>query len=141
MDNNSSQQWVHTKMLHLPKFSGNPIDWPMFERSFEDTNHEFHYTHTSNIIRSHEALQGEANLAVDALLPYRDSVPDVVHTLKENIGQTEQIINSQIVELRKIPPIPSRNLSQRVSFANRVKNMTAFVNMQKQNNVSGIQQF
>lgn len=127
LESNNSQQWVYTKMVDLPKFSGNRIDWPMFERCFEDTTSEFHYSHTRNIIRLRDALHGDAKMAVDALLPYPDSVPEIISTLKENFGRPEQIINSQIVEIRKITAIPSGNLSLIVPFANRVKNMTAFI--------------
>lgn len=127
----NSQRVVYTKIVNLPPFGGDPLDWPMFERSFIDTTQEFGYSNTRNIIRLREALHGASKVAVAALLPYPDSVQEIMNTLRENFGRPDQIINCQVMEIRKIAPIPSGNISLIIPFANKVKNMTAFVRYAK----------
>ncbi|XP_067638541.1 uncharacterized protein [Eurosta solidaginis] len=127
----NSQRIVYAKIVNLPPFAGDPLEWPMFERSFIDTTKEFGYSNTRNIIRLREALHGESKVAVAALLPYPDSVPEIMNTLKENFGRPDQIINCQVMEIRKSAPIPLGNISLIIPFANKVKNMTACVRYAK----------
>lgn len=88
---------------HLPVFKGEPEVWPLFISCFEYTTAACGFTHTDNLKRLQDSLQGLAKEAVQSRLLLPDSVPEVIEDLRKLFGSPEKLLKSLIAKVRKTP--------------------------------------
>ncbi|XP_053686569.1 uncharacterized protein LOC128736113 [Sabethes cyaneus] len=107
----------------LPKFSGDPEEWPMFYSSFKNTTEVCGYTDAENLARLQRSLVGAALEAVKSRLLLPASVPYVMATLQKLYGRPEILISSLLKKVRNAPPPKSENLSSIVAYGLVIQNL------------------
>lgn len=115
------------KIYALPKFSGSPEEWQTFLESFQSTTAEFEYSDLHNIMRLRDSLGGKARETVESLLTNSRNVNSIMNILSETYGRPEQLIKSQIQKVRSLTPVNESDLNALISYANKVTNMTTFI--------------
>ncbi|XP_043661538.1 uncharacterized protein LOC122625509 [Drosophila teissieri] len=73
----------------------------------------------------------EAREAVKALLIHPGNVSAVMEQLRFRFGRPEQLIGSQLNNVREVQPISEHNLAKIIPFATRVSNLAAFLQSAK----------
>lgn len=101
----------------LPKFSGDPREWPMFISSFLNSTSRCGLTNDENMERLKSALKGDALNAVRTKLIIPDMVPDAIYTLRMLFGRPELIIEELIGRVRSERPIKDESLNQLIQFS------------------------
>ncbi|XP_062703182.1 uncharacterized protein LOC134285759 [Aedes albopictus] len=107
----------------LPKFSGDPQEWPMFYSSFTNTTEVCGYTDAENLARLQRSLGGSALEAVRSRLLLPASVPFVMNTLHKLYGRPEILINSLLKKVRNVPSPKSDNLNSIVAYGLAIQNL------------------
>lgn len=115
------------KVQDLPPFSGQPEDWPIFYTAFLQSTSSYNYTNLENNQRLQKSLTGEARESVKSLLIHPDNVFAIIEQLRFRFGRPEQLIRSQLNQVREIAPISETALSRLVPFATKVKNLAVFL--------------
>ncbi|XP_055622973.1 uncharacterized protein LOC129766466 [Toxorhynchites rutilus septentrionalis] len=100
----------------LPKFTGEPQDWPMFISSFINSTEVCGYTDAENLARLQRSLGGNALEAVRSRLLLPASVPYVLETLRKLYGRPEILINTLLKRVRSVTPPKSDNLHSIVVY-------------------------
>ncbi|XP_065370911.1 uncharacterized protein LOC135963059 [Calliphora vicina] len=123
-----SQSGLQNKKIYpLPHFSGQPEEWQTFIEAYQSTTREFQYSNLHNIMRIRDALSGRAKDTVEALLTNSANVAAILETLEQNYGRPEQLIKSQIEKVRTILPVAEGDLEGLIVFANKITNMSTFL--------------
>lgn len=86
----------------LPQFSGEIMDWPIFENEFYDSTEEFKLTDRENLRRLIKSLHGKAKEVVEPLLTSYEHVGQIMKLLKTNFGRTEWIVAHRLEMLRQL---------------------------------------
>ncbi|XP_062714355.1 uncharacterized protein LOC134291087 [Aedes albopictus] len=107
----------------LPKFSGDPEDWPMFFSAFQNTTTACGYSDVENLARLQRCLEGAALAAVKSRLLLPGSVPHVISTLQRLFGRPEIIIHSLLNKLRDVPAPKAENLKSVIEFGLAVQDL------------------
>ncbi|XP_062711167.1 uncharacterized protein LOC109417082 [Aedes albopictus] len=111
----------------LPKFSGNPEEWPMFLSTYEDTTAMCGYTEAENMIRLRNCLKGDAFNAVRSFLMRPETVERAVSALKLRFGRPETIIEFLKEKIMAMPIIRPDAMDKLVDFALEVQNLCATI--------------
>ncbi|XP_055543149.1 uncharacterized protein LOC129728719 [Wyeomyia smithii] len=116
----------------LPVFSGNPEDWPMFIRIFEETTNACGFSNVENQVRLQKCLRGDALETVRSRLLMPEGVPHVIKTLEMRFGRPELIIRSMLERIHRLPsPKPDR-LETLIDFGLAVHNLVVHLQAAKQ---------
>lgn len=115
------------KIYPLPKFCGSPEDWQTFYEDFQSSTTEFEYSDLHNIMRLRDSLEGNARETVESLLSNSKNVKSIIDILSETYGRPEQLIKSQIQKIRSLNSLEESDLNSLIVFANKVTNMTTFL--------------
>ncbi|XP_062713936.1 uncharacterized protein LOC134290758 [Aedes albopictus] len=107
----------------LPKFNGDPQEWPIIYSSFKNTTEVCGYTDAENLARLQRSLGGSALDAVRSRLLLPASVPFVMDTLHKLYGRPEILINSLLKKVRSVPPPKSDSLNTIVVYGLAVQNL------------------
>ncbi|XP_036347953.1 uncharacterized protein LOC118757339, partial [Rhagoletis pomonella] len=115
------------QMQALPDFCGKAEDWPIFYTAFTESTAVYAYSDFENNQRLHRCLKGEARETVKSLLIHPSNVNNVIEQLKFRFGRPEQLIRSQLAQVREIAPISESGMAKLVPFATKVNNMFIFL--------------
>ncbi|XP_062708969.1 uncharacterized protein LOC134288366 [Aedes albopictus] len=98
-----SQQLAARQVVgkQLPRFDGNPIDWPMFISSYEQSTTACGYSNAENLIRLQQCLTGHAKESVCSKLLLPESVPHAIETLRIRYGRPELLLKSLLEKVRR----------------------------------------
>ncbi|XP_062557202.1 uncharacterized protein LOC134222066 [Armigeres subalbatus] len=107
----------------LPKFNGDPQEWPIFYSSFKNTTEVCGYSEAENLARLQRSLGGSALEAVRSRLLLPASVPYVMDTLYKLYGRPEILISSLLKKVRNVSPPKSENLSTIVTYGLAIQNL------------------
>lgn len=111
----------------LPKFNGNPEDWPMFLSTYEDTTEMCGYTEAENMIRLRNSLKGDAYNAIQSFLLRPETIERAMHALKLCFGRPEVIIEHLKEKIVAMPIIRSDAMEKLVDFVLEVQNLCATI--------------
>ncbi|XP_062553818.1 uncharacterized protein LOC134219136 [Armigeres subalbatus] len=111
----------------LPKFSGNPEEWPMVLSTYEDTTAMCGYTEAENMIRLRSCLKGDAFNAVRSFLMRPETVGRAISALKLRFGRPETIIEYLKEKIISMPTIKPDAMDKLVDYALEVQNLCATV--------------
>lgn len=117
----------HAVSRDLPKFAGDPEEWPLFFATFESTTKICGFTAEENMIRLNNCIQGEARTKVFSQLLHASNVDGVISTLKMLYGRPEIIVQSLIKRIHTLPSPKADKLDTLVDYAVAVRNMVATV--------------
>ncbi|XP_065361898.1 uncharacterized protein LOC135955477 [Calliphora vicina] len=115
------------KTQDLPDFCGDPEDWPLFYTAFTQSTAAYGYTNLENNQRLQKCLKGNAREVIKSLLIHPDNVDAVIEQLKFRFGRPEQLIHSQLRQVRDLPQVSENNLVKLVPFSTKVKNLAVFL--------------
>ncbi|XP_062539111.1 uncharacterized protein LOC134207403 [Armigeres subalbatus] len=107
----------------LPKFNGDPQEWPIFYSSFKNTTEVCGYTDAENLARLQRSLGGSALEAVRSRLLLPASVPYVMDTLHKLYGRPEILISSLLKKVRNVPAPKVEHLSTIVAYGLAIQNL------------------
>ncbi|KAM8703164.1 hypothetical protein ACLKA7_007873 [Drosophila subpalustris] len=108
----------HAITKELPKFSGDPEDWPCFISTFEHSTSVAGLSDVENMLCLQKCLGGKARELVKDKLLIPSMVSDVISTLKMFFGRPEHILERMIDRVRKLP-LPKDRLESFIDFALR----------------------
>lgn len=96
------ETWITRQSINkdLPKFSGNPLEWPQFINQFESTSKMCNLSNIENQMRLQKCLSGQALNVVQPLLIYPQNVNRVIEILRNRFGRTEHIIHLLLDQVR-----------------------------------------
>ncbi|XP_062714039.1 uncharacterized protein LOC134290847 [Aedes albopictus] len=93
----------------LPRFSGDPAEWPIFISNYRYTTEACGFSDGENMLRLQRCLTGSALETVRSRLVLPAAVPQVIETLRMRFGRPELLINALLRKVRDIPaPRPDR---------------------------------
>lgn len=122
-----NQFYPRKQLVALPKFDGNPCEWPMFLAEYRRTTDEYHYSSLENTSRLNDCLKGKARELVQWLLIHSNMSEKVIERLQTRFGRTDLLVDAQLCMLREIPKINEARLEQIVPFADKVVNFAHFM--------------
>ena len=114
---------VPRKIIDLPPFAGEPADWPLFETSYIQSTAVYGYSNLEN----NQRLQKEAREVIKSLFFHPNNVNAVIDQLRCRFGRREQLIYSQLRQVRELSSVPENNLVKLVPFSTKVKNLAVFL--------------
>lgn len=112
---------------NLPKYDGNPEEWPMFISTFESTTKMCGYRDEENMIRLRNCLKDEAFAAVRSFLMHPSMVPKAISVLKLRFGQPHMIISTLRDKVLAMPPVRSDSMEKLVDYALAVQNLCSTI--------------
>ncbi|XP_062537796.1 uncharacterized protein LOC134206123 [Armigeres subalbatus] len=107
-------------MKDLPFFTGDVMEWTVFENEFKTSTEEFQLTDRDNLRRLNKALQGKARKTVEALLSSPDNVNQILRMLKSNFGRTEWVVANRLEALRNLENVKEGSIESFRTFYNAV---------------------
>ncbi|XP_062703570.1 uncharacterized protein LOC134286025 [Aedes albopictus] len=102
----------------LPRFSGDPAEWPIFISNYRYTTEACGFSDGENMLRLQRCLSGSALETVRSRLVLPAAVPQVIETLRLRFGRPELLINAL---LRKVREIPAPKLEGLIDFGMAVQ--------------------
>ncbi|XP_055605085.1 uncharacterized protein LOC129753308 [Uranotaenia lowii] len=108
----------------LPKFSGDPLEWPMFLSAFESTTAMCGIQPDENLARLQKSLVGSAREKVQNIL----TLPDAMEC-----GRPDQIVYCLLSKIRKTAQPSVTKLETLVTFGREVRNMVTYMQSAKLN--------
>lgn len=118
----------------LPIFSGNPEDWPMFIRTYEETTKACGFSDVENLVRLQKCLRGIALETVRSRLMMPAGVSHVIKTLQMRFGRPELIIRSLLERIRRVSAPKPERLDTLIDFGLAVENLVVHLQAAKQEN-------
>ncbi|KAL7306668.1 hypothetical protein TKK_0001343 [Trichogramma kaykai] len=91
-------------VLDLPKFSGDPLDWPIFKRTFDYTTANNTYPPIENMLRLFNALQGDALEAVKASFSCWNT-ETVLELLEMRFGNSSLLLEALVAMIKRLPSL------------------------------------
>ncbi|XP_062704072.1 uncharacterized protein LOC134286474 [Aedes albopictus] len=107
-------------MRDLPPFSGDIMEWTVFENDFRTSTEEFQLSDRDNLRRLNKALHGKARKTVESLLSSPDNVEQIMRMLKSNFGRTEWVVANRLEALRNLETVKEGNIESFRAFYNAV---------------------
>lgn len=125
----SAQQLAARQVVsrELPKFSGDPLEWPMFINAFESTTAMCGIQPDENLARLQKSLIGSAREKVQSILTLPAAIPEIIDTLREECGRPEQLVHCLLVKIRHAPPPNVNKLETLINFGREVRNLVTFI--------------
>ncbi|XP_062700056.1 uncharacterized protein LOC134284792, partial [Aedes albopictus] len=105
----------------LPRFTGDPTEWPIFISNYRYTTDACGYTDGENMLRLQRSLSGPALETVRCRLVLPAAVPQVIETLRLRFGRPELLINALLRKVREIPAPKSDRLEGLIDFGMAVQ--------------------
>lgn len=113
-------------LTELPKFGGDPRDWPYFQSVFDQTTLDGAFKETDNVARLRKALVMPASGLVRHLL-CKESATEIMDTLRRMYGRSQELIFTLIEELKANPEMKSESDPQLREFAVKVQSFVSTV--------------
>ncbi|XP_062709353.1 uncharacterized protein LOC134288451 [Aedes albopictus] len=105
----------------LPRFSGDPAEWPIFISNYRYTTEACGFSDGENMLRLQRCLVGSALETVRSRLVLPAAVPRVIETLRLRFGRPELLINALLRKVREIPAPKSDKLEGLIDFGMAVQ--------------------
>ena len=82
--------------LELPRFDGNPLEWPTFISLFKCLVHDQPLTDTQRMTHLQRALAGNAKKAVGGMLTHGHLYREALKELEEQFGSEESVAGAYL---------------------------------------------
>ncbi|XP_058817334.1 uncharacterized protein LOC131680635 [Topomyia yanbarensis] len=117
----------HVVCKELLKFSGDPLEWPMFISAFESTTVMCGIQPDENLARLQKSLVGSAREKVHSILTLPSAIPEILRTLRDECGRPEQLVHCLLSKIRNAPLPNVNKLKTLVTFGREVKNLVTYI--------------
>ena len=94
-----------TTARDLPTFSGNPLEWLHFIKTYESTSALGEYDDQQNFSRLFKALKGDARESVSTLLATSNDAASIIKNLKVHYGNERTIAAKIVKDLQDLPSL------------------------------------
>ena len=110
--------------LQLPRFSGDPLEWPQFISPFKCLEHDQPFTDTKRITYLERALVGNAKKAIAGMLNHGHLYKAALTELEEQFGNEELVTGAFMKTELDHPIVADRegDVTQLPSFYNTLHN-------------------
>ena len=113
-------------VCELPKFSGEPMDWPAFKRAFIETSVAGDFTRFEDVNRLKNALKGKALEHVERFLKNPNQIKMVLNLLQSRFGNSQIIYDNLKDKVMKCRPAKSNNadlIQLNIAIGNLIETM------------------
>lgn len=117
----------HTVDKDFPRFDGNPREWPLFYKQFQNICSLCEYSNEEIMLKLQSCLKGDAKGAVAGMMLTPENVNLVIQTLQMRFGRPEQIIDAMLFNVRSLPYIRETNLEKLIQFSTEVCNVVSIM--------------
>ncbi|KAL4720857.1 hypothetical protein ACJJTC_007005 [Scirpophaga incertulas] len=117
------------KRYELISFSGDPVEWLIFKKNYN--NSKCLFSNVENLNRLRHALHGRARECVAILLATTDDPEEVLHMLEQSFARPELIVMREVAQVRNLPRL-SHDLKEINSFACKIKNCISVLQLLNQ---------
>lgn len=117
----------------LPKFNGNPLDWPLFYSNYANSTTMCGFSNAENLGRLQDCLQGVAREQVSDLLMRPELVPEIMNVLYWFHGRPELIINKLLDKIKELPNVKIDKLNTLIDLSLKIKNLCAVIQSAEMN--------
>ncbi|XP_053686561.1 uncharacterized protein LOC128736105 [Sabethes cyaneus] len=124
---NSGHLAARQTVKDLPKFGGDPEDWPRFIAAYERTTRMCAFRNDELLDRLERSLYDKALNSVKSLLLHPDNVPVIMNRLKTLFGNPEFIVETMVNKVKMMPPPKAEKLETIVDFGVAVQNLCATI--------------
>lgn len=121
----SSQIAARHIVKDLPRFGGNPEDWPRFIAAYERTKKMCGFENDELLDRLERCLYDKAQLAVQNLLLHPNKVPLIIERLRTLYGNPEIIVETMVQRVRMMPRPKADRMDTIIDFGIAVQNLCA----------------
>ncbi|KAL9975997.1 hypothetical protein ACROYT_G013226 [Oculina patagonica] len=111
--------------LELPRFSGDPLEWPQFVSLFKCLIHDQPLTDTQRMTYLQRALTGDAKKAVGGMLNHGHLFKAALTELEEQFGNKEIVAGAFMKTVLDHPIVVEGDIAQLRSFYNTLHNAVA----------------
>nr|XP_049466022.1 uncharacterized protein LOC125907471 isoform X5 [Anopheles coluzzii] len=91
----------HVWPKKLPTFSGDPEEWPVFIRAYEDSTIACGFTAVENAIKLEECLRGPARELIRPKLRFPNATAAAIETMRELYGKPQLLLKSLLTKVRR----------------------------------------
>ncbi|XP_062705019.1 uncharacterized protein LOC134287353 [Aedes albopictus] len=117
----------HVVSRELPKFSGDPLEWPMFLSAFESTTSMCGIQPDENLARLQKCLVGKAREKVHSILTLPEAIPEIINTLRDECGRPDQLVHCLMSKIRNAPAPNVNKLDTLITFGREVRNLVTYI--------------
>ena len=113
--------WAFMKSLprlELPRFSGNPLEWPHFISMFKCLVHDMPLTDTQRMTYLQRALMGDAKRAIGGMLNHGNLYRNALLELEEQFGNEEAVAEAYLQTIFNHPQVTEDDFTQLQSLYN-----------------------
>ena len=111
--------------LELPRFSGDPLEWPQFISLFQCLVHDQPLTDTQRMTYLQRALVGNAKRAIGGMLNHGHLYKAALTELEEQFGNEELVAGAFMKTVLDHPIVAEGDVTQLRSFYNTLHNAVA----------------
>ncbi|XP_062714101.1 uncharacterized protein LOC134290893 [Aedes albopictus] len=111
----------------LPRFSGDPLEWPMFISAYESTTAMCGIQPDENLARLQKCLVGGAREKVLSILTLPAALPEIIETLREECGRPEQLVHCLLVKIRHAPAPNVNKLDTLINVGREIRNLVTYI--------------
>lgn len=111
----------------LPRFGGNPEEWPRFIAAYDRTTRLCAFSNDELLDRLERSLYDRAFNAVRCLLLHPENVPVIIQRLRTLFGNPESIIDTLISQIKMMPTLKVEKLETIIDFGVAVQNLCATI--------------
>ena len=104
--------------LELPRFDGNPLEWPTFISLFKCLVHDQPLTDTQRMTHLQRALAGNAKKAVGGMLTHGHLYREALKEFEEQFDSEESVAGAYLKTIFDHPEVCEDNFAQLRSFYN-----------------------
>ena len=104
--------------LELPRFSGNPLEWPHFISMFKCLVHDMPLTDTQRMTYLQRALIGDAKRAIGGMLNHGNLYRNALLELEEQFGNEEAVAEAYLQTIFNHPQVTEDDFTQLQSLYN-----------------------
>lgn len=114
----SFQQFAARQVVskELPEFAGDPIDWPLFVRSYNTSTRVYGYSDEKNLMRLQQCLKGSVKEAVRGRFYHPSSMPQVMPSLETPFSYPDLIVRFLMNKVYKTPAPKANKLESLIYF-------------------------
>ena len=98
--------------LGLPRFDGNPLEWPTFISLFKCLVHNQPQTDTQRMTHLQRALDGNTKKAIGGMLTHGHLYREALKELEEQFGNEEAVAGASLKTIFDHPEVPEDNFTR-----------------------------
>ncbi|XP_058828596.1 uncharacterized protein LOC131688408 [Topomyia yanbarensis] len=122
---NKGQLAARHTVKDLPRFGGDPEDWPRFIAAYERTTRMCGFKNDELLDRLERSLYDRALSSVKSLLLHPENVPVIISRLKTLFGNPEIIVETMVRRVRAMPQPKTDRMDTIIDFGVAVQNLCA----------------